>query len=472
MVMGDSKPTGTFNKLMSDLGKKLHINTDLMRRMKLGGGFSHRGQRNIYEVLGYDRSPNIDTYSEKFGRQDIANRIVKAYPEATWREGPEIVEDSDTDNETEFETEWINLNKRLNVFHYLMRLDILQSLGRYGVLLIGAKDVQSESDLSFQMSGLNGPEDILFLMPFSEKNADIISYDTDIMSERFGMPFHYKLDIGGSVDHSSSSIPSKTLRVHHSRVLHVAEGLLQNDIFGVPCLQPVLNRLDDLEKVVGGSAEIFWLNARGGMHLNADKDVEIKDKEKLAKEIEEYTHNFTRWIRTKGMDLNSIELTVPDPTGIVSVLLDVISGAKGIPKRILIGSERAKLASSQDENNWLNRVQERRLNFAEPIMIRPFIDKLLKAGALPSVKEYKVEWPTINTISEKDKAEIGLKKAQALSNYVSPAGTPAELIVPPKQFNEEFLGIEYLEDDIAVLEKEFDELDEDVEGENVPPASP
>lgn len=449
----------------------LTANTRMLSRIALAhaSGKTFGGKRDMFEVLGYEKDPKIANYLGKYMRQDIAQRIINALPDAIWTNHPSVKEDEDKQSKTQFEQEFDNMVKRTKLFHYINRLDKLAGLGHYAVLLIGVRDGK---ELSEPLESLSSVEDVIYLMPFNEENAVIQSYEEDTSNERYGLPLMYKLQTGGYSADKSTTMPNQTLNVHHSRVLHVAEGLLENDVFGIPRLQPVLNRLDDLEKVVGGSAEIFWINGRGGLNLNADKDTDIINPEKLQEHAEEYTHQLTRILKTKGMDVRTLELSIHDPDKHVSVILDLIAGATGIPKRILIGSERGELASSQDESNWLARVKERRDNYCEPLILRPFIDWLIKLGALPEVEEYEVIWPDLVSLGEKDKAEIALKIAQAMSTYVNSQG--GDLIVPVKQFVEEVLNMEYREDDIEEelrsegmqMEKDQEEFEKSSENEN------
>ena len=288
--------------------------------------------------------------------------------------------------------------------------------------------------------------DVLFMVPFSEANATVSKYVTETSDPRYGLPEIYTLTTGGYGGGTGSSVNVSTMKVHHSRIIHIAEGTLENETFGIPRLQSILNRLDDLEKVVGGSSEIYWLNGRGGLNLNADKDTEIADPDKLGEHIADYEHNLTRVLKTKGISVNPIELSVHDPSNHVSVILDLISGATGIPKRILTGSERGELSSNQDENNWQARVDERRNNYCEPLMLRPIIDYFINIGILTKT-DYKITWPELFTLSQKDKADIALKTAQAISTYMS--NPESEMVMPVQQFVEDILGQEYREDDIA-----------------------
>ena len=140
---------------------------------------------------------------------------------------------------------------------------------------------------------------------------------------------------------------------------------------------------------------------------------------------------------------------ISDPSNHVSILLDLIAGTTGIPKRILIGSERGELASTQDETAWNSRVDERRRNYAEPMILRPFIDRLIDLSVLPEPKGgYVIDWPSIFAPSEETQAKIAETKAKALNAYMLAPG--ADMILPPAMFLKLILGLT----DEQVLEAE------------------
>lgn len=420
---------------------------NLLKRIGLLGTTFY-GKRNISEALGYIASPNTEEYIRRYERQDIAQRVVNAYPNAVWNHPPAVESDTDIQGSSTFEKNFIELSQRLKLFNVINRADKLSGLGCYSVIYIGLSDIDKEKGVTAekQAGNFSDIKDILFMAPFSEANADVTEYVKDVSDPRYGLPKIYTLTTGGYGGNNGDSVNVTTMRVHHSRIIHIAEGTLENETFGTPRLQSILNRLDDLEKVVGGSSEIYWLNGRGGLNLNADKDTEIANPEKLGEHIDEYEHNLTRVLKTKGISVNPIQLNVHDPSNHVSVILDLISGATGIPKRILTGSERGELASNQDENNWQARVDERRNNYCEPLILRPIIDYFISRGVLEKSK-YKITWPELFTLSQKDKADVALKTSQAISTYMS--NPESEMIVPARQFVEDILGQEYREEDIA-----------------------
>ena len=445
--------------------ENLHVNNNLGSRLALQGTINktHNNTRDLYKIYGYKLEPTIEDYINRYLRQDIAKRIVEAYPKACWAVSPEITDDTETEDETEFETQVKDLitNERIKLFHYLRRTDIIAGLGFYGVLFIGVRDGKSPEQ---PLEGNIRLEDILFLAPYSEVNAAIAEYDTDPQSERYGLPKTYTLSSGGygglGTSNASSMMSRKTITVHYSRIIHVTEGALENDVFGTPRLQAIVNRLIDLEKIIGGGAETFFLNARGGIHMNMQPETSLVDTEVLEDRMEEFTNNLTRYLRTKGIDVNTLNFDIADPKNYFEVIMSVISATSGIPKRILTGSEQAQLASSQDANNWAARVIERQKDFCEINMLRPIINWFIKNGiiAAPKDDKYEIIWPDLRTISDMEKADVAVKRTQALSNYINSAG--AEMVMPPKQLFEDVLGLEYRENDLPDTD-DFDVIEED-----------
>ncbi len=458
-------------KAVTEETKELNTNQQLValsaliQRANLASrlGQQFGGKRDIYNALGYKKDLTYDDYYNCYDRQDIAGRVVDMPASATWRNVPKIKEDDDEEKDTAFEEAWKGLSKRLKVWHYMERADRLAGIGRYAVLVIGVRGSGTLSD-PLEKSSLKKPEDIIYLSPFSERSAEIATWETDPGSPRFGRPLTYKIDFAGDLKGSVRFTAGQQI-VHHTRVIHVADGLLEDEVFGRPRLRRVINLFYDMAKVAGGSAEMFWQGAFRGLHADLRDEHELgpDDEKNMTTEIDEYIHGLRRYIRTQGIDLKTLGGETPDPRGVFEVLISLISGATGIPKRILIGSERGELSSSQDETNFNSYIHERQIHFAEPMVLRPFIDKLIEFGALPEPKEpYKVEWPNLFELDDKDKAEIADKKAATIQKYASTI--TAEEVVPIPEFREKILGLdrEPSEEDIAYLQKRLaDDLDGD-----------
>ena len=210
-------------------------------------------------------------------------------------------------------------------------------------------------------------------------------------------------------------------------------------------MRSIWNRLMDLEKLVGGSAEMFWRGARPGYQAKTKEGYKMGTtaEAKLQTQIDEFEHKLRRMIVNEGVEFEALEQQVSDPSKHVDVLIQMISAVTGIPKRILTGSERGELASSQDETGWLSLIQTRREEYAEVSIVRPFVDMCIERGVLPGPSSeeegYDVEWLDLFSPSDKEKADVGKVRADALAVYSN--NPVASLIVPPDAFFEWFLGL-------------------------------
>lgn len=424
------------------MGKLVNFASELLNRAKLGArlGVTYDGRRDLYQALGYQRTLKVQDYRERYRRNGIARRIISAFPQATWRNSPIVVEKGVHLEDSEFAQTFQRLADRVNLYHYLERVDKLSGVGSYGTLLIGLRaggalpdPVRRNTNRSF--------EDILFLSPYTEESSTIAELETEATNPRFGLPLLYDLDLKGSFNSNLASLAKA--RIHHSRILHIAEDLTEDEVFGVPRLEPVWNYLDDLDKVLGSSAEAFWRVVDQGIQFDVDKDVTLSpdDEEDFSDEIEEYIHGLRRYIRTKGITANVLGSETPDPSSSVATIIGMISGSTGIPQRILMGSEQGQLASSQDDRNFNMRVRERQISFAEPRILRPFIDRMIEWRVLPSVEAYEVHWPDLSTLTDKEKADVAARFAQAARNFDQTEGLLSE-----DEIREEFFGLPRRED--------------------------
>jgi hypothetical protein len=298
---------------------------------------------------------------------------------------------------------------------------------------------------------LKKADSILYLQAYTEGSAKIEKLVGSTQDKRFGKVLTYKLDLTGIEEGLVASDLPESEIVHHSRVLHLAEGKVENEVYGTPRLRPVFNLLTDLQKVSGGAPEMFWQGAYRGLHVDVSPDFQMsgvltdESVDDLSDEIDDYIHGIRRWIRTQGVDIKPLEVQLADPTGVFNVIMDLISGTVGIPKRILLGSERGEQASAQDETNWNARIRGRQVSYAEPEILRPFINHLIEIGLLPEPSnkngEYSVEWPSLFEVDDKTQAEIAWTVAKGLRTYVGSKGDPSE-VVGPREFREKVMHVD------------------------------
>jgi len=409
-------------------------------------GTSYGGDRRLYEIFGWPVAPSYDDYIHQYRRGGIAKRIVNAYPQATWRSQPVVAEDRTNKEDTAFELAWKSLVEKRRVFHYLERVDRLARIGEYAVLFLGFNDGAAWDEMKDPVGALQGKEPwerLLYLYPFGESKVQVQEWETDPRDERYGQPKLYQLEFSMPML-GNHALPTTTVIVHWSRMLHVAEDVLEEDLEGEPCLKAVLNDILDLRKTLGAASEAFFQQWPPGMTITSDKDTTIDTTEFTGSGagkdmIEDFIHGFKRYLVLQGLQIDKIAPTMGDPRPIVESLLEMIAGTTGIPKRILVGSERGELASEQDETNWNKRIEERQQNWAEPFLLRPFIDRIIAKGVLapPAKGEYTVEWQEARALSEQVLAEISEKKASALSKYTQGG---SDSVMPPEVFLREVMG--------------------------------
>ncbi len=401
-------------------------------------GIQYAGNRDIFRTAGYIAPGKVifEHYWGLYTRGDIAGRLVDMPAKTTWRTPPEIVElDGDGDaiiaEDSAFVSGFNTLAKRLRLWSMCSRVDRLCGVGRYAVLFIGVKNT-NENQLKepLQKASL---DDIVYLSVYHEKNASIEQWENDPGNPRFGHPKTYRLKVSSDqATARTGSTAASDLVVHASRCIHVAEDLLEDEVFGRPRLERVLNRLYDLEKVAASTGESYWQTVVRILQAKIDPTAEISTTQMadLDTKLTEMVHDLRRQFYGRGVELSWLNTTTPDPSQVSDFYFSLIAGASGIPKRILFGNEQGHLASTTDESNWLGMINERQETFAEPAILRAFIDRMIGITALPTPKskEYAVVWPTLYEETDGEKADANLKRAQTAAALAGPGGNPLALV--------------------------------------------
>jgi hypothetical protein len=415
-------------------------------------GMQFGGRRDLYELFGYNRKLSPADFVARYVRQDIAKRIINAPVLSTWADPPTVTSDDQA-----FEDAWNILCDEYPIWNKIIRLDKLAGLGSYAVAVIGVDDGQTldkevkppeKPTLVAPVDEENPPvvnaatvttpsgRKLLYMQPYHELAASISSYEKNNTSPRFMQPLQYTITPGKfDVDVRVSGISmSRTagartpFNVNYSRILHVAEDLLEDNNYGRSRMECVYNLLDDVLKLAGGSAELFWITANRGLHVDIDKDMELDadDAGELSKEIQEYIDDQRRFIRTRGAKVTNLGTDVADPKGPFDVTLSLISSATGIPKMILTGSTLGQLASQQDRANWADRIGERITEYAEPVLFKPFVRQLINLGVLPVPKgRIYIKWPEAFKLNPLERAQTSAQMARSAANLTkAAAGMP------------------------------------------------
>jgi len=385
------------------------------------------GVRDLDAACGYPPDVTKEDFKAMFDRNGVGTRVVELYPKECWATEPGVYETEDED-ETEFEKAWDELNKQFNLFDYLERIDVLSGIGRYGLLILGLSDGLTLDKPVEKTKGLQ----LLYLKVVDESVVTIKSKDIDVTSPRFGKPVTYEVKFE-TLANNETAYESKT--VHYTRVLHVADGRLTSDTFGVPRMKNVYNYLLDLKKVGGGSAEMFWRGGYPGLSIKTDPDrtTPLTDDEKtdIKAELKNYTEDLQRFLALSNVEVKPLEVQIADPTPNVMMIIKLISITYGVPYRKLMGSEEAKLASAEDTKDWNKKVTKRQNGYVTNCLIKPFVTLLINLGVLPEPKDLIVDWPDLGALDEKDSADVMVKKTEAMAKY-SAGGVGDTLMAPPQ----------------------------------------
>ena len=153
-------------------------------------------KRDLDKEFKYPTTINIADYKAMFKRMGLGTRIVSLWPEECWKKEPEVNENEDA-NETEFEKVLKELLKKIPLYNYLYRADIMSGIGRYGGLLLGLND--GKTDLKEPVDGLddkgektgNATHELIYLKPFDQSEIEIKDKETDIKNPRYGYPKTY-----------------------------------------------------------------------------------------------------------------------------------------------------------------------------------------------------------------------------------------------------------------------------------------
>lgn len=403
------------------------------------------GARDVYEEAGYPESLSFNDYEDLYERSGIAKRVVDIFPKQTWGETPELKQPKKASESVfdEFKEQWRSVKDKHGLWQTFRRFDISQRLGEFGLLVIGVADGADDMDQPVNDSALSGPEDLVFLRPVHQGNADVNSVVEDPGSERFGLPETYTVDLIGGM----SDDPTGSLEIHWSRVIHAAEGRLENDVYGMPALHPIYNRLKDLQKLPAAAGEMFWKNSRMMTVLSNKEGYKIDktDREDFDGEMEDLYHSLKQWAVFDGAEVDSLSPAIESPGDTFDMIMTMIAAGKDIPKRIFMGAEAGELASSQDERQFLKAVDDRRSTFGEHQIVRPFVDRLQDFGVLTQV-EYNVDWPDLFQLTELEEAQKSGEMASA-ALAISKAQLNSDLI--GEDFAREVLGDEISDDEVA-----------------------
>ena len=375
-------------------------------------GISHNGKRNLNEIYGYPEGGSIDFQAlyQMAKRDGIANRLTYGTARTCWREGFRVVDDE----ENEFLADEIKKLNKKGLLDKIERADILNRIGSFSVLFVGVPDGLDPREPIGRVSG-DGLKSIYF-KPFAYDGIEINKIDQDNTSPRFGLPELYSVQKQSRGD-TNKDINVSSMVVHWTRIIHMSEGALDSDVEGIGYLEPIYNRLLDINKTTGGASEAYFRNAKGKIAYEVSPEYAGNADEEQRKAMDEgakkYTNEFQDHTFAAGATVKTLVTPHYTPKDTVMTALWAVAGYSGYPIRILTGEGSGQLAGSEDQLA-LNAIISDRQNLVCSGWVVRLFEILAMAGMMKWDDNWSIDFPKQSTTTEMQQAELDNKKADTL----------------------------------------------------------
>lgn len=431
----------TLNAKIEELGGQLSaVNSSIAgqfstMRNRIGSmlGMSHDGKRNLYDIFGYPSelsgTAGFEVMYRYSRREGIANRISWGVAKTSWRDGFEVFESTEKEAEQILGDELTALAKA-GLNKKIEQADILNRIGRFAVLYVGVPDgLDPDQPIGTVAGNPDAVLDKMFFVPYAYDGITISQQVQDATDPRFGLPEFYQLQRQSRGDTDKDNTAG-AIKVHWSRIIHLNENALDSDIEGMGALEPIFNRILDLDKTCGGSAEAYFRNAKGKIAYEIDEKfaagllTDPKAKAAFQEGAEKYTNEMQDFTVAAGANVKTLPTPHASPLDTVKVSLWAISGYSGIPLRVLTGEGAGQLAGSEDQLAYNQLIKDRQRLVCSFWIVRLF-EILQAAGMLKDLPEtYDIRFPVQEAATEKQKAENGSKKADTVLKLVQAKTQP------------------------------------------------
>lgn len=408
------------------LARKLANNNFQIQQQNLqllNGALQYNGLRDVFLSGGWKPAGTPASAVAAMGpfyykRVGTANTIIKKPPEWTWRKGVEIRSDNST-----FADEANSLIQNMQLINKMSRSDKLSRIGRYGLLLkVHADIIPGAPGLMAWGSPVSINTPIVDFKPVME--AEVSAIDTAPDGEVM-----YTVDFTPPGKETGDS--ARAIKVHGSRVIHIADNQDESRFYGTPTIMPILNDLDDLLKISASSGEGYW-RYRGTFVLQQamDKDghpvgfASDEEQDALMDAFRDYFYGLYSTMVLSNVTPTQIADEPVSPKEWQDAIYQRIAVDIDWPKRILVGSETGERASTEDLKQWGSKIESRQKLHADPEIVRPTIDSLIVSGQLPDPGEqgYEVYWPTVFTETSAEASEVGKAMAEINAKAVAATG--------------------------------------------------
>lgn len=411
------------------------------QRMLYAGQPGNTKRTKLWDEFGYPDSLEFDRYYRAYERNAVAYAAVHKLLESCWMDNPTIIDGEEAKEATKT-TEWEKSVTKLMKKHWskIKDADRRNLVGRYSALLIQFRDGREWSQ-PVDRTVVSRLKDtaIVKLIPAWESQVKPGNFDTDTLSETYGQPVSYNFNEQPIGDDGTYG-PVRGVNVHPERIIILCEGAEDDNILsGVPFLRAGYNKLLDLEKVSGGSAEGFLKNASRQLATEFSEQVSIEALIKQAKDhgydklgdamndkVNKLNSGTDAALVTQGGKTSVLSVAAADPKPTWEVTANEFAASIQCPFTIQFGQQTGRLASDEDKTDWAKRCNGRRWGFQSSV-VEKVLERFWTVGVIdpPSSGEITLAWSDLLAPSEKEKIANMQALATVAKDTQQAFGTPA-----------------------------------------------
>ncbi len=258
---------------------------------------------------------------------------------------------------------------------------------------------------------VKSPREIQELYPYSALQFLVQTSDEDTNqdSPRFGLPNLYTV---------RRKVDGNQIKVHYTRVIHVATRLLEHPYKGMSVLEPVYDDLTVLRNIRWGLGQTLFRYGSGFPDVTVEgakkKDLDDLEDSQQFKSLQARTyflHSDKTSLEFKGAAGRALN---PEPYYLP--IMENISAGSGVPLAVLRGAQAGALTGSEvNEREYFKLISDAQSRY-EPA-VRALIDLLLESGQIRYKwnvnRGYRIVWLGAFEMSEQTKALVEFQKAQA-----------------------------------------------------------
>lgn len=411
------------------------------QRMLYAGQPGNTKRTKLWDEFGYPNNLEFERYYRAYERNAVAYAAIHKLLDACWTDNPTIIDGEEAKEATKT-TEWEKAVTKLLKKHWpkIKDADRRNLVGRYSALLIQFRDGREWSKPVDKMVVARlKDKSIVKLIPAWESQVKPGNFDTDTLSETYGQPVSYNFNEQPVGDDGTYG-PVRGVTVHPDRIIILSEGSEdENMLSGVPFLRAGYNKLLDLEKVSGGSAEGFLKNASRQLGIAFDKETRMEALVKAAtdagyKDLGEALNDKVAKMN-RGTDAalvmqagtpSVLSVAAADPKPTWEVTANEFAASIQCPFTILFGQQTGRLASDEDKTDWAKRCNGRRWGFQSTV-VENILERFWNLGVIdpPSSGEVTLAWSDLLAPSEKEKIANMQAMATVAKDTQQAFGTPA-----------------------------------------------